>query len=257
MSTFPSVDDALAADVLTAIGSDRSAGLESVVDAFRAWFPAGSTAKWSAVDRGDAPPGPDPAPPLEARLGGSLESWSCWPYCTGLGAVLSATGHDVRVAVEHLRTGRNVPLVDFHSVLIVDGALVDPYLGPSAPVPSGHDVLRADAWSSWIPGPRPDHLGARGGSSPFRYRQLADHLDRRDIRAFCEVSATHTGVGRRRNAHWLRDGRLWFVRENDDGSAELRVTEGTSPFASRRRIVGTGVFDDLRTRIDRDPGEEP
>lgn len=109
---------------------------------------------------------------------------------------------------------------------------------------------------TWVPGTRPDHLGARGGSSIFRYRQLADHLDARDVRAFCEISTTHTGVGRRRMAHWLRDGSLWFVRERDDGSAELRVTEGTDPFASRRRIVDRGAFDDLRTWIDRPVGDD-
>ena len=252
VTSYPHIDEALVGDVLHVLGVDRSVGVETLTAAFRGWLPAGSTAKWLAVDEGASPPGFDPRTALEARLDGSLESWSCWPFCTGLGAILSALGHDVRIAVEHLRTGHNVPLVDYHSVLVVGGSLLDPFLGPSAPVAPGEDVVRPDAWASWVPGPRPDHLGARGGSTPFRYRQLADHLDRRDVQAFCAVSATHTGVGRRRTAHWLRDGRLWFVGEADagGGTAELRVTEGTSPFESRRRVVGTGRFEELRAQID-------
>lgn len=248
--TYPAVDDVLATEVLAAIGQQRTGPVESIAAGFRAWLPAGSTAKWAAVDRGDTPPGTDPSTALEARLAGSLESWSCWPFCTGLGAVLAATGHDVRIVVEHLRHGHQVPLVDYHSVLVVDGELLDPYLGPSAPVPSGGDVTRPDAWAAWIPGIRPDHLGARGGSTPFRYRQLADHLDARDVRAFCTISSTHTGVGRRRTAHWLRDECLYFVREGEDGTAELKISEGADPFAQRRRVVETGSFEELRRRID-------
>ena len=74
--------------------------------------------------------------------------------------------------------------------------------------------------------------------------------DRRDVEAFCSVSVTHSGVGRRRYAHWLVSDRLWFVREGDDGTAELRVTEGDSPFEQRRRLVDTGPYDVLRRRID-------
>ncbi|WP_436793001.1 hypothetical protein [Actinospongicola halichondriae] len=249
--THLAIDDSLVADVLRAIGVERNADVEQVVDAFRGWLPAGSTAKWDAIDRAETPPGAVPEQALVDRLDGSLASWSCWPYCTGLGAVLAAQGHDVRMAVEHLRAGAQVPLVDYHSVLVVDGELVDAYLGPSAPVAPGADVTRPDAWAAWVPGARPDHLGTRGGSSIFRYRQLADHLDERDIRAFCSISVTHSGVGRRRTAHWLRGGRLWFVREDDDGSAALRVTSGDGgPFTQTRPVVATGRYDDLVRAID-------
>lgn len=247
--TYPRIDDRLAGDVLAAIDAGPSAGVEELVGRFRAWLPAGSTAKWAAVDRGEIPPGTDPATALEARLAGSPASWSCWPYCTGLGALLAAAGHDVRIAVEHRRAGGQVPLVDYHSVLVVDGALVDAYLGPSAPVRPGEDVVRPDAWAAWVPGARPDHLGARAGGSVFRYRQLGDHLDRRDVEAFCAVSVTHTGVGRRRTAHILRDGRQWFVREARDGGGELRVSEGPNPFLQRRRVVATGAFEELADQL--------
>ncbi len=249
--TYPRISDGLVDDVIRAIGVQRSADVERVVDAFRGWMPAGSTAKWDAIDRDETPPGVDPEHALTERLRGSLASWSCWPYCTGLGAVLAGQGHDVRIAVEHLRSGVQVSLVDYHSVLIVDGELVDAYLGPSAPAAAGADVTRPDAWAAWIPGERPDHLGTRGGSSIFRYRQLADHLDVRDVRAFCSISVTHSGVGRRRTAHWLRDGRLWFVREDDDGSAVLRITSGVGgPFCQTRPVAATGQYDDLVRRID-------
>lgn len=247
--SYPSIDDRLADEVLAAVGASRHDDVESVVDAFRGWLPAGSTAKWEAVDRGSRPPGGDPRTALEARLGGSAASWSCWPYCTGLGAVLAAAGHEVRILAEHLRAGQEVPLVDYHSVLVVDGCLVDAYLGPSAPVAPGADVTRPDAWASWIPGPRSDHLGVRGGSSIFRYRSFADHLDRRDVEAFCAISETHTGVGRRRTAHLLRGGRLLFVREGTGGAAELRITEGPGPFEQRRRVVATGSYDELLDRL--------
>lgn len=248
---YPRIDDALAREVLDAIGVSPDDDVESVTRRFRTWLPAGSTAKWAAVDRGELPAGADPTTALEARLDGSLASWSCWPLCTGLGGVLGALGHDVHLAVEHRRGGGQVPLVDHHSVLVVDGCLLDPYLGPSAPVPPGHDVTRPDGWGAWIPderSARPDHLGASGGGRVFRYRQLADHLDDRDVVAFCAISVTHTGVGRRRTSHWMRDGSLWFLREGDDGTAELRVTEGTGPFEQRRRLVARGPFEELRTR---------
>ena len=255
--TYPLVDDRLAAEALDAIGASAADDVETITARFRGWLPAGSTAKWQAVDRGERPPGDDPVVALEARLGGSSESWSCWPVCTGLGGVLAAAGHDVRLVAEHLRSGQQVPLVDYHSVLVVDGCLVDAYLGPSAPVAPGADVTRPDAWAAWVPGPRPDHLGARGGGTPFRYRQLADHLDRRDVQAFCAVSETHTGVGRRRTAHLLRGEQLWFVRETDGGPAELRVTEGPDPFRQRRRVVDTGPYDELVERLLRTEGCPP
>lgn len=249
---YPTIDDGLADDVFRRLGVTRSTSTEGIVDAFRGWLPAGSTAKWAAVDRDDQPPGADPHEAIEARLAGSLASWACWPYCTALGGLLRSAGHDVRVAVEHLRAGARVPLVDYHSVLVVDGSLVDAYLGPSAPIALGDDVTRPDGWGAWVPGVRPDHLGTRGGSSVFRYRQLANHLDERDVRSFLAISSTHTGVGRRRYAHWLRDGRLWIVREDDDGTAALRVTSGgTSPFTQTRPVVATGHFDELVARIDR------
>lgn len=248
---YPAVDDRLACDVLDAVGARRDDDVESLVRAFRAWMPAGSTAKWLAVDAGRVPPGADPAEALEARLGGSLESWSCWVFCTGVGALLASAGHDVDLAVEHHRTAS---VVDYHSVLLVDGELLDPYLGPAAPVAPGHDVTRRDAWVSWVPADSPggrwDHLGLRGGGSPYRYRVLGEHLDRHDVAAFCEISATHSGVGRRRNAHWVADDRLWFVREGDDGTAELRVAEGPTPFEQHRRLVATGPYEELRAGID-------
>lgn len=255
---YPVIDDTLAAEVLEAAGATPDDDVETVVTRLRSWLPAGSTAKWAAVDRGERPPGADPSTALVSRLNGELQSWACWPLCTGIGALLAARGHDVRLAVEHMRTGANSPPVDFHSVLVVDGCLVDPFLGPSAPIPPGHDVIRPDGWAAWVPGDRPDHLGARGGSSVFRYRQLGDHLDARDVRAFCDISVTHTGVGRRRTAHWLRGNQLWFVREIDgpDGGqtigvheAELRVTDGVDPFQLRRRVVETGSFEALVDRI--------
>lgn len=249
--TFPTVDDDLASDVLKAIRRDRNDSVEQIVEAFRAWMPAGSTAKWDAVDRGHRPPGADPDTALVARLDGSLESWSCWPFCTGLGGVLASAGHDVRLLVEHLRHGQGVPLVDYHSVLIVDGALVDAYLGPSAPISPGHDVTRDDAWGAWVPGDRRDHLGLRSGSSPFRYRELADHLDRRDVVAFCEISTTHTGVGRRRTAHWLRDGRLVMVRDGEEGQAGaiVRVAVGRGPFEQQRMVVAEGDYAELCSAV--------
>ena len=247
--TYPMVDDDLADDVLAAIGAARDHDVETVTTRFHGWLPAGSTAKWAAVDRGELPPGAEARAALEDRLAGSEESWSCWSFCTGLGGVLAALGHDVRIVVEHLRTGRDVPMVDYHSVLVVDGALVDSYLGPSAPIAAGEDVTRSDGWAAWIPGDRPDHLGSRAGGSVFRYRQLADHLDRRDVEAFCSISVTHTGVGRRRMAHLLRDGNLWFVREGDDGAAELRVSGGNGPFEQQRRTMATGRYEDLLARM--------
>ena len=248
---YPSIDDQLASEVFAAVGAGPHDGVETITRAFRSWLPAGSTAKWLAVDAGRVPPGAAPAEALEARLAGSFESWSCWAFCTGLGALVGRAGHDVRIAVEHHRTAS---VVDFHSVLVVDGQLLDPYLGPSAPVAPGHDVSRCDAWAAWIPGDAPgdrsDHLGLRGGGGTFRYRMLSDRLERPDVAAFCEISTTHSGVGRRRGAHWIDGEQLWFVREGDDGVGELRVAEGTSPFEQRRRVVARGPYDELRARID-------
>lgn len=254
---YPEVDDHLAADVRRAVG-DPGDDVAELVLALRRWLPAGSTAKWRAVDAGEVPPGADPAAALEARLGGSLESWSCWAVCTGVGAVLRSAGHDVSVAVEH---HRRTDVVDFHSVLVVDGAMVDPYLGPSVPVPPGHDVTRPDAWAAWLPGEgpgaRPDHLGLRGGGSTYRYRVVGERLGAREVDAFCQVSVTHSGVGRRRSAHWIdADERLWTVREDDDGTAALRLAVGDSPFAQSRYVVERGPYEQLRRRID-EPAEVP
>jgi hypothetical protein len=42
---YPRIDDDLAAEVLCAIGATRADPVESVVQRFRSWLPAGSTAK--------------------------------------------------------------------------------------------------------------------------------------------------------------------------------------------------------------------
>lgn len=248
---FLRIDDDLARTVADVLDLTSDASVETVTSAFRSWLPAGSTAKWRAVDDGHRPPGDDASTALEARLEGALESWSCWPICTALGALLRYLGHDVRLAVEH-RRGPGVPAVDFHSVLVVNGDLLDPYLGPSAPVPLGHDVTRQDGWATWVPSDRPDHIGCSGGGSVYRYRQLADRLDLADVRAFLDLSTTHTGVGRRRTAHWIREGRLWTVREDDDGTARLQVTaKGAGPFEQSRSVLATGRYEELVSEIDR------
>lgn len=251
---YPEIDDRLAAEVRRAAGCTGEETAD-VVLALRRWLPGGSTAKWEAIEAGEVPPGADPTAALEARLAGSLESWSCWALCTGIGAVLAADGHDVSVVVEHHCTN---DVVDFHSVLVVDAALVDPYHGPSVPAPPGHDVTRPDAWATWVPGDergtRSDHLGVRGGGTPYRYRFVGERLDAREVDAFCQVSVTHSGVGRRRTAHWLDAGeRLWTLREGDDGVAVLRRAVGASPFAQSRVVVAEGPYEELRARID-EPG---
>lgn len=252
--SYPRVDDALASEVLSAIGATSNDDLETLVHRFRSWVPMGSTAKWAAIAEGRRPPGEDPRTVLEGRLGGVRQSWACWPVCTGLGAVLAARGHDVSVAGEQQR-GTGAVVVDLHATLVVDGAVVDPFLGPSAPVALGDDVTRPDAWASVVPGDdgRWDHLGVRAGGGVFRYRLWTDHLDRVDVRAYCEISATLSGVGPRRVAHWIDGNRTWFLRERDavEGSepvAELRVSVGDSPFAQPREVVASGPWDELFER---------
>ncbi len=268
------VDDALVAEAARAAGIGPDDGAEAVVHRIRAWLPAGSAAKRAAVDAGRRPPGDDPGEVLATRLSGDRRSWSCWGACAAVGAVLTARGHDVRVAAEHRRSPGS-PVVDVHSVLVVDGAVVDPFLGPSALLAPGVGATRVDGWAELVPGVRWDHVGVRAGSRPFRYRLLADHLDRRDVAALLEVSVTHTGVGRRRTASWvgdradvavlppaLRTGAppapgpcLWSLRDGevDGADAELRVTVGDDPFATARVAVARGPWDELLAAVHLDP----
>lgn len=244
---YPLVDDALAADVAAAAGVDLAADVETVVAGLRAWLPSGSTAKLEAIAAGVALPGPDPATALDARLAGSPVGWSCWPLCTGIGGVLAAAGHDVRVLVEHRRERHDVE-VDFHSVLVVDGDMVDPYLGPSAPVPLGSEVTRPDAWARWDVGQRPDHHGVRGGGSPYWYRSLADRLEAADVAAFCAISVTHSGVGDRPYVQWVSDGSIHMIRSDSTdrgGPGRYQVSIGPDPFAQTRDTRDEGTFDDL------------
>lgn len=244
---YPLVDDALAGEAAKAAGVDLGGDVETVVAGFRRWLPSGSTAKLDAIATGGAVPGPDPTTALVARLGGSSDGWSCWPLCTAIGGVLAAAGHDVRLLVEHRRERSDVE-VDFHSVLLVDGALVDPYLGPSAPVPVGTEVTRPDAWAKWIPGNRPDHHGVRGGGSRYWYRALADHLDAEDVRAFCAISVTHTGVGDRPYVQWVDGGSIHMIRSagtDRAGPGSYQVSVGGDPFTQQRETRDEGTFDDL------------
>lgn len=242
--------EALAGRVEDRLGLDDGDGVAAVVDRARRVVLAGTTEKLAAVAAGRVPPGVDPTAIWEDVVApdadGAVRSWACWPLCTGIGALLIHRGHDVAISVEQ-RRGPGTPIVDLHSVLRVDGDLVDPYLGPSMPVPPGHDVSAPDAWASWLPDERGrgDHLGVRAGGSTFRYRTLVDDLDTAELAAFCAISADHSGAPRQRTAHWCSDAGLVTVKERADGIAEVRLARGTSPFAETREIVATGPFEDV------------
>lgn len=244
------VDDALAREVAEAAGVDLSGDVEHVVTGLRAWLPGGSTVKLDAIAAGSPVPGADPSHALVERLAGSTGGWSCWPMCTAVGGVLAAAGHDVTLMVEHRRERLDVE-VDFHSLLVVDGDLVDPYLGPAAPVSPGSQQSRPDAWSQWGTGVRPDHFGVRGGGSRYRYRFLADRLDPDDVRAFCAISVTHSGVGDRRYLQWVVDGSIHEVKADEPGlesHGTYRVSSGSDPFTQRRDTVDSGSFAELVER---------
>lgn len=226
------IDDALAKEVADAAGCSLDAPLDELGPALLRWIPSGSTAKREAMDRDELPPGLDPAAVAEAILAGSRHSWTCWPASTIAAAVLAARGHDAEVVAE-LRLDPHAPPVDVHSAVVVDGeALVDPCLGPGWPMRLDGDTATAP-WVAAEIVPFPDgrwgHLSRMPGQPVNRYRVLARQLDRDGVRAFLEVSRTHSGVPAHRRS---------FRRTLVDGSAFVSERDGRSRFRRWQQVAG-------------------
>lgn len=241
------MDDALAHEVAAAAGTSLEASVDELGVALHRWIPSGSTAKREAIAAGVLPPGLDPVGVAEQILGGSTHSWTCWPAATVTAAVLAAAGHDAEVVAE-LRTDPAAPPVDVHAAVVVDGRhLVDPCLGPGSTLALEGDTCAGPSASAEIvplDQHRWEHVTRTAGRDVNRYVTLSRSLDPREVRAFLEVSVTHSGVptDRRYLRRPLPDGVLTVADHERGGRLRRwrREGEGWSLV-----VECHGPFDDL------------
>lgn len=195
----------LAEDALDRLGVqppvDR-AGVDDLVEALGRQMPRGSTAKLAAITAGRRPSGWDPAEVVEGWLEDHHVAWTCWAAATVTAALVRAGGA-VEAEVRGVRRrGETAPPVDFHSVIsIVDRGqqwVCDPHFGVST-VPAGGGT-RVRSLLTGTLAPRPDGrydwtvAGPMFSVPELLYRSLTGPLDSDDVRAFCDVSMTHSGV---------------------------------------------------------------
>ena len=243
------IDPGLAADLAAGLGWDPGDGVAALTARLPEQVPAGSTAKLSAIAAGDVPSGADVDHLARALVdhqhaladpperGAPSPSWSCWVFTSAMAALVDwADLGPVQVAALR-RIDEAAPMVDFHAAVVVgDGVtplVCDPYFGAVVELPAepGHtEVARLGPATAAVA------RGADGGwlldthlgrwAEPLRYRLVAPALDRDDVRAFCAVSAVHSGVPSRPYARLHRPGpTVVDVTAHEGGGAAVRTWE--------------------------------
>ncbi len=246
------IDPGLAAELGGALGWRPDDGAADLAVRLPERVPCGSTAKLAAVAAGQVPPGDDPEAlarrilgHLHARAahppgGAASPSWSCWVTAT-VAAALAATADLGPVAVAATRrTDDRAPDADFHAAVVVgegDGAwLCDPYFGLAVALPDepGRSESAERGCASGTVRRRPDRgwdLDVRlvTWSAVLSYRLLAPTLDRGDVRSFCAVSVSHTGVPNRPYARLHVEGAAVDVHEDEHGAGIVRHPAPSPP----------------------------
>jgi hypothetical protein len=218
-------------EVCSALSVSLPGDREGIAALFRSWcarVPFDPVAKALAMVEGRTPPGDDPVEVAERWLQTGLGS-TCWGHVTVLGGILEAAG--VRVAAGVDRMLRD-DIVDFHSFLVVhdgeDALLLDPIHPSGDPLPlvagalgnhPDYEVRLDDIEGRLVHWCAPRHDDARVS----RYVVLSTTMDRADVRAFCAVSAVHSGVGRRFFQRRIPTDAFVTARPTEDGTA-LAIT---------------------------------
>lgn len=242
------IDLGLAADLAAALGWSPDQGAAALAVLLPERVPCGSTAKLAAMARGEVPPGSDADGLARAVLdhqlvwagrpegGAPSPAWSCWVFTTLMASLLDWGDLGPVQVVGLRRVDERAPVVDFHAAVAVgDGPsplICDPYFGTAVELPAEPGTA-----NSTVLGPAtataqrdPDgawHLDAQLAewSQSSRYRVVGPWLDRGDVRAFCAVSATHSGVPARSFARLHLDGRVATAVAHLDGSARAERLE--------------------------------
>ena len=222
-----SLPDTLADEVLSYLHVGHPtdlAGVTDLIEEIGQRIPRGSSSKRSALDEGRRPEGDDPQPVAEAWLAGHQASWTCWAMSAVAAALIRAGGNfeaDVRGV---RRVGDDAPPVDVHSVVAItddagDTWVTDPYFG-LGPVPEqGGSWQRPLLYGELTS--LPDRRFHWSASSPqftgstLPYVSLTGPLGPADVRMFCDISVTHSGLPTRPFATLLLA----------DGCASLRTTK--------------------------------
>jgi hypothetical protein len=266
MSRFH-LPDALAQEVLAAIGAHRPSDATGVAELYRrfcAAIPFDPVMKAVAIREGTQPPGADPAPVAERYLATGIGG-TCWATCGVLAALLGHAGIDATIALERML---DIAVVDFHcftvAVLDDEPVALDPVHVSGDPLPlrvgpqGTHPTYRAEFDADDLG--RLEHTW-RGPEHGGRYVVLSQRLDSADVAAFCDVSVQHTGVrARRLFQRTATPEAIRIVRPTDDGLG-LRVREWTAATDGARAAGEPGGGDDTtdatmpRTSEARHPAE--
>lgn len=235
------MDAGVARDLAELVEWTPGEGPVALVGALADHIPVGTTAKLEAVATGDVPPGANPEAiarrVLDDRAAGRPgPSWSCWAM-SSLMAALGQTVADVPAQLAAVRRiDERSPPVDLHSVVVVDGAICDPYHCAVLPGPGGpqSEGVHRGVWAQRTDEPdgRWSFEVAHGRwSTRLRYRLLARVTDGGDVAALCAISATHSGLPPRPIACvWRADVAVdAFVHEA--GGAAVREWRRATPGA--------------------------
>lgn len=246
MSRFH-LPDALAHEVLAAIGAERprdTAGLAELYRRFCAAIPFDPVMKAVAIRECTQPPGADPVAVAERFLATGIGG-TCWATCGVLAGLAAHAGLDASIGLERML---DIDVVDFHCFTVLhtdNGPLaLDPVHVSGDPLP-----LRAGAggthpvYATSFAADEMDRLlhTWRSPEHGGRYVVLSDRLGVDDVAAFCDVSVDHTGVRARRlfQRTVTPDGTR-IVRPTNDGRG-LRVRAWTAPPAAEGAAAGAGT----------------
>ncbi|MBX3286840.1 MAG: hypothetical protein KF703_15940 [Actinobacteria bacterium] len=241
------IDAGLAGDLAAALWWDPEDGAEALAAQLPALVPAGSTAKLATVARGEVPPGADVDELAVALLRHQhalesatdepvrMPSYSCWVFTTVMAALLDwAEIGPVQVAAVR-RVDDRAPVVDFHAAVVVgDGPsplVCDPYFGTAVELPADvgptnvarNQTAAATAYRG-VDGAWYVDAQMSRWEHGCTYRSVGPALDRGDVRAFCAISATHSGVPSRGYARLHGPGRVTDLVAHVDG---VQATAGS------------------------------
>lgn len=265
------IDSGLATDLGAALGWTPADGPGVLARRFAERIPTGSTAKLAAVAEGRVPPGAEVEALAERILRALCDdrrespAWTCWVMSSVFAAIVDTLGPRTARVAALRRIDDRSPVVDIHSVVIVetgvggeaDTWVCDPYFGAAVALPGVVLDRPVDLESHASP---PDaHAGAgavtleddgrwtfgvrlRVWDGWLRYRVLAPRLDRADLAAFCAISATHSGAPDFAYARLHHPGGMDTVRVDPGGTTTFsrRSWDGPDgPVGEEHTTVGT------------------
>ena len=246
------------------VGWSPEDGVERLAIRIPEVVPCGTTAKLTAVEAGEVPPGADADAVARAIIRDlradpvRSPAWSCWVSAALMASLLEdADLGPVRVAAVR-RIGDGAAIVDLHAAVVASDStaadrwfVTDPHFGLAVRMPTPDEPATTAELPLGLAAARLEddgrlrfdvHLGR--WAAPLRYRLLAPDLDRDDVRAICAISVQHSGVAARPMIRLHQPDAIVEVRTDEEGVGLVDHWAPTADGTGTRTITTHATWDD-------------